>query len=162
MFIYVEDPPGSSYYLYMKTLETYLNESIFDIDKNASKLDWEDIDLVSILDIKTQEDWDNAYFALRSKTNSESKIAKSVEDFPGKNILYFEKGAIYIDFEDEFKRIGIGTYDKTYGIAFKGDRVDIWRNALGYGRLNYDKFHPYYMPKSLLQSYKKAIKLAKR
>ena len=145
----------------MRQLKDIL-EGIFDIDKNISKLDWEDIDLVSILDIKTQEDWDIAYFVLKSKTNSESKITKSVKDSSGKNVLYFEKGAIYIDFEDKFKRICIGTYDKTYGIAFKGDRVDIWGNVLGYGRLDYDRYRPYYMPKSLLQSYKKAIKLAKK
>ena len=44
----------------MKDLITYINEGIFDIDGNISKLDWENIDLVSILNIKTQEDWDNA------------------------------------------------------------------------------------------------------
>ena len=44
----------------MKDLITYIKEGIFDIDDNISKLDWENIDLVSIFDIKTQEDWDNA------------------------------------------------------------------------------------------------------
>lgn len=152
----------------MKTLETYLNESIFDIDKNVSKLDWEDIDLVSILDIKTQEDWDNAYFVLKSKTNSESKPAKSVVDC-GQTLLYYEKGEIYINFDDRYNRIGFGTWDKSWDIAFNGNRVYISRSAVGYGRLSYNTFKPYYMPKSLLSSYKKvlssykkAIKLAKK
>lgn len=138
-----------------------LYESILDIDDNISKLDWENIDLVSILDIKTQEDWDNAYFVLKSKMNSESKPAKSVVD-AGQTLLVYEKGEIYINFDDRYNRIGFGTWDKSWDIAFKGNRVDIWRSAFGYGRLNYDTFKPHYMPKSLLPSYKKAIKLAKK
>jgi hypothetical protein len=138
-----------------------LYESILDIDDNISKLDWENIDLVSILDIETQEDWDNAYFALKSKMNSESKPAKSVVD-AGQIQLYYEKGAIYINFDDRYNRIGFGTWDKSWDIAFKGNRTDIYKAAFGYGRLSYNTFKPYYMPKSLLPSYKKAIKLAKK
>jgi hypothetical protein len=145
----------------MKDLITYINEGIFDVDNNISKLDWENIDLVSILNIKTQEDWDNAYFVLKAKMNSESKPARSIDDF-GQTLLVYEKGEIYINFDDRYNRIGFGTWDKSWDIAFKGNRTDIYKAAFGYGRLSYNTFKPYYMPKSLLPSYKKAIKLAKK
>lgn len=39
MFIYVEDPSGSFYYIHMRDLRTYINEGIFDIEDNIQNID---------------------------------------------------------------------------------------------------------------------------
>ena len=148
----------------MKDLITYINESIFDEEENLKDLDWEDVDLETLRNAKTEEEFNKYFDILEKVVTKKSDLAVLNKD----GYIEKERGMKYISFSPGRRKSGLsrelfyGTYSTAYVIEWGTDR----RNGIytpqvintkfhaPFGKLHPTTFLPYYLPKYLDKSFK--------
>lgn len=142
----------------MKDLKTYVNESIFDTEDYIDNLDWVTVDFQSLIDAKSEEEYNKMFYLLQLRVKNEGKVV------PTKNgwLPLREINKRYIFFDDSEKYIRYGTLTSSYYNTWNNTKCSNLKSPRGMR----DYTHPidsvlpvvYYIPDSLKKSYNKAIK----
>ena len=142
----------------MKNLKEYISESIFDIEDNINDLDWVTVDFQSLIDAKSEEEYNRMFYLLQLRIKNEGRVV------PTKNgWLPREMNKQYIFFCDTDKYIRYGTSTSSYYNTWNNIKCSNLKSPRGMR----DYTHPidsvlpvvYYIPDSLKRSYNKAIKI---
>lgn len=141
----------------MKNLKTYIIESIFDEEDYIDNLDWVTVDFQSLIDAKSEEEYNKMFYLLQLRVKNEGKVV------PTKNgWLPREMNKQYIFFCDTDKYIRYGTSTSSYYNTWNNTKCSNLKSPRGMR----DYTHPidsvlpvvYYIPDSLKRSYNKVIK----
>lgn len=154
----------------MKDLKLYINESIFDEEDQLNELDCFGVDLQTLFNAKSEEEFNKLYELLKKRVEKEGKLVKLKHDY----LLPHEPRKIYIIFRSDTEknmgfpnRIMYGTAESSYRMVWNkrakysvsnlqwsgGMRVVITSIQDDNGK------KVYYLPDSLKKSYNKVIKM---
>lgn len=141
----------------MKDLSSYINESIFDEENQIDDLDWVTVDFQSLIDAKSEEEYNRMFYLLQLRVKNEGKVVPTKDGW-----LPREMNKRYIFFCDAYKYIRYGTKTVSYYNTWNSTKCSNLKSPRGMT----DYTHPislvlpvvYYIPDSLKKSYNKAIK----
>lgn len=151
----------------MKELRTYISEGIFDEEDQLNELDCFGVDLQTLLNAKSEEDFNNLYELLKKRVEKEGKLVKLRHDY----LLPHEPRKTYIIFRSDTEktmgfpnRVIYGTAGTSYRMAWNKHYVSNlqWSGGMRTAVANIQDDNGkkvYYLPDSLKKSYNKVIKI---
>ena len=141
----------------MKDLKTYINESIFNVEDNIDNLNWVAVDFQSLIDAKSEEEYNKMFYLLQLRVKNEGKVVPITNGW-----LPREMNKKYIFFRDAHKYIRYGTSESSYYNTWNNNKCSNLKSPSGMRVYTYtlssEKPVVYYIPDSLKKSYNKAIK----
>ena len=138
----------------MKDLYTYIDESIFDEEKQLADLDWGKEDFESLYLAKKESSFKHSSKILQAKCNSESG---KITDKQG-HLYKIDSKKRFVAFPlDGFPTVIVGKGFHTHYITWKKNKVSV-EYQMGnpkYSSMSISEYDVYYLPKSLETSWEK-------